>query len=237
MPNIQRFIMNQQSVRQDLLISYLELRKAIGIIGMALPFVLSIGKCLLQGPGIQDSISCYYYTEMRNILVGSLCAIGVFLLSYRGYEGDEKFGRLACVSAIGVALFPTAPCICTTSGHTFIGRLHQSFAALLFLTLAYFSLCLFTKTVPGRENERTPQKLQRNKVYYCCGSIIIGCIILITVVELTSLKTHIEWLAPVFWLESLAIFVFGVSWFVKGEAILKDLPIIPNPPSLTGTNV
>ena len=29
-------------------------------------------------------------------------------------------------------------------------------------------------------------------------------------------------LNPVFWLESLAIVAFGVSWFVKGEAILKD---------------
>ena len=28
----------------------------------------------------------------------------------------------------------------------------------------------------------------------------------------------------VFWLEALAIVAFGVSWLVKGEAILKDRP-------------
>ena len=79
--------MNQQSGSQDLLVlSYLELRKAVGIIGFALPFVLAFGKDLLQGPGIEGSISGYYYTDMRNVLVGSLCAIGVFLLSCRGYD-------------------------------------------------------------------------------------------------------------------------------------------------------
>ena len=29
---------------------------------------------------------------------------------------------------------------------------------------------------------------------------------------------------PVFWLESIAIIMFGISWLVKGEAILADLP-------------
>jgi hypothetical protein len=27
---------------------------------------------------------------------------------------------------------------------------------------------------------------------------------------------------PVFWLETIAILAFGVSWLTKGEAILKD---------------
>src|SRR6266852_8308761 len=91
--------MNPQPNPQDsLVLSYLGLRKAVGIIGFALPFVLAIA-----GPGIQGSISCYYYTDMRNVLVGSLCAIGVFLMSTRGYDlRDEIAGRLACVFAIGV---------------------------------------------------------------------------------------------------------------------------------------
>ena len=48
--------MNQQSGPQDsLVLSYLDLRKAVGIIGFALPFVLALGKILLQGHGIQSS--------------------------------------------------------------------------------------------------------------------------------------------------------------------------------------
>src|SRR5664279_4207021 len=102
--------MSQQSdIEGSLVRSYLTLRKAVGIIGMSLPFVLVFGKWLFESPGIQNSISAYYYTGMRNVLVGSLCAIGVFLFSYRGYKTDGPAGILASVFSIGVALFPTAP--------------------------------------------------------------------------------------------------------------------------------
>src|SRR5712671_5197551 len=96
------------ALNNSLVISYLALRKAVGIIGIALPFVLAFGKILLDGPGIQSSVSAYYYTGMRDVFVGSLCAIAVFLMSYRGYERkDDIAGDLACVFALGVALLPT----------------------------------------------------------------------------------------------------------------------------------
>jgi hypothetical protein len=214
--------MNQPSGPQDsLVLSYLSLRKAVGFIGIALPFVLVIGKCLLQGPGLQGSISCYYYTEMRNVFVGSLCAIGVFLMSCRGYDRkDEIAGYLACVFAIGVALFPTTPYVDATSRDKLIGTVHLSFAALLFLTLAYFSLALFTKTDPDKDP--TPRKLQRNIVYRVCGWTILACIFFMFVVTLPAVKAVVERCTPVFWLESVAIVAFGVSWLIKGETILKD---------------
>ena len=147
--------MNPQPSPQDsLVLSYLTLRKAVGIIGFALPFVLAIA-----GPGIQGSISCYYYTDMRNVLVGSLCAIGVFLMSTRGYDlRDEIAGRLACVFAIGVAFFPTSPCDGTKRG--VIGYLHISLATLLFLTLAYFSIVAVQADCARQESDssKTPEK-------------------------------------------------------------------------------
>ena len=214
--------MNQQSGPQEpLVLSYLSLRKAVGIIGVALPFVLALGKLLFQGPGIQDSISGYYYTVMRNVFVGSLCAIGVFLMSTRGYDWkDELAGNLACVFAIGVALFPTTPYVGAPLEARIIGRLHLSFATFLFLTFAYFSLALFTKTAPDKTP--TPQKVQRNIVYRACGYTILACILLIAVVALTPVKYLVGRLTPVFWLESVAIVAFGVSWLTKGETILKD---------------
>lgn len=214
--------MNQQSGPQDsLVMSYLSLRKAVGIIGFALPFVLAFGKILFQGPGIQDSISGYYYTDMGNVFVGSLCAIGVFLMSCRGYDRrDEIAGYLACVFAIGVALFPTTPYVGATSLDKLIGILHLSFAGLLFATFAYFSLKLFTKTAPDRNPTR--RKLQRNTVYRVCGYTIVACIFLLLVVALPPVKTIVERLTPVFWLESVAVVAFGVSWLTKGETILKD---------------
>jgi hypothetical protein len=212
---------NQSSPQGSLVLSYLGLRKAVGIIGLTLPFVLAFGKMLLQGPGIQNSISGYYYTDMRNVFVGSLCAIGVFLMSTKGYDRrDEIAGILACVFAIGVALFPTTPDIGATSQDKAIGALHLSLAPLLFLTLAYFSLFLFTETASGKHP--TSRKLQRNIVYRVCGYTILACILLMVVVAIPAVKSLAERLTPVFWLESLAVVAFGVSWLVKGETILKD---------------
>jgi hypothetical protein len=222
LPNDRRLVMNQRSCPDTpLVLSYLDLRKAVGIIGVSLPFALVIGRILLQGPGIEGSMSYYYYTDMRNVFVGSLCAIGVFLMSCKGYDRrDEIAGILACAFAIGVALFPTTPGAGATPGEKIIGGVHRSFAALLFLTLAYFSLALFTQT--GPENKPTPRKLQRNTVYRVCGYTILACILLIVVVSLPPVEPSVDWLRPVFWLESLAVVAFGVSWLTKGETILKD---------------
>lgn len=211
----------QPSPQAPLVLSYLDMRKAVGIIGTGLPFVLAFGKMILQGPGIEDSISSYYYTDMGNVLVGSLCAIGVFLMSTRGYDRwDEIAGILASIFAIGVALFPTTPEVNPTSRQEIIGDVHLTLAALLFLTLAFFSLLLFTKTAPDREPTR--QKRQRNIVYRVCGYVILACILLMFIVKLPAVQPVVERFTPVFWLESTAVVSFGVSWLTKGEAILKD---------------
>lgn len=214
--------MNPQAGTNDsLVISYLGLRKAIGIIGTALPFVLAFGKVLLDSPGIQSSISAYYYTVMRDVFVGSLCAIAVFLMSYRGYERkDDIAGDLACAFALGVALFPTTPEAGATSHERIIGALHLFFAACFLLTLAFFSLVLFRKT--HADKPPTPRKVQRNRIYTVCGYAILVCVALIALVMLVFNDSPIKRVDPVFWLEAAAIVAFGVSWLTKGEAILRD---------------
>ncbi len=212
--------MDLNTPNDSLVVSYLDLRKAVGIIGIALPFVLIIGKMAAQGGGIQSSISNYYYTAMRDVFVGSLCAIAVFLGAYRGYgKIDHVAGNLACVFALGVALFPTAP-INATPDQIAFGQLHITFAALLFLTLAFFALFLFRKTSPNKPP--TPQKLLRNKIYAICGTVIVLCVVLALSLNFFPPTVPIFKLSPLFWLEAIAIFSFGISWLVKGEAVLKD---------------
>ena len=108
--------MNRQSgTEHQLAMSYLGLRKAIGFIGVFLPLVLVLGKIFIEGTGIQGSISAYYYTVMRDVFVGSLCAIGVFLMSYRYQKYDTVAAILAGIFAVAVAVFPTAPATAATT--------------------------------------------------------------------------------------------------------------------------
>jgi hypothetical protein len=207
-----------------LVISYLTLRKVIGLLGLLLPFLVTLGAWLLFQTGPRVSLSAYYHTGMRDVLVGILFAIGFFLGSYKGYERkDNLAGNLAGVFAVGLALFPTAQAGASCGGTCRISNyLHDGFAALLFLTLAYFSLGLFTKT--DRTRKATPQKLQRNVVYRACGVTILACIALIPgrLLLPAGLFAAVEEHSPILWLEALAVLAFGVSWLTKGEAILQD---------------
>lgn len=206
----------------QLIISYLTLRKLIGLLGAGLPFVMALGGWIVFQTTIQGSISGYYYTGMRDVFVGILCAIGVFLISYHGYDrADFIAGKLAGVFAIGIAIFPTSPDVQTTPGNGIIGSVHYACAALFFLAIAYFSLFQFTKTNP--KLKPTLKKKQRNTVYVVCGWAILVCLAFITMNGLKAGGTIIpDEYHPVFWLETVANMAFGISWIVKGEAILKD---------------
>jgi hypothetical protein len=88
----------------ELTVSYLFLRRAIGLIGALLPIVLPLGNCLSTGRWLLlPSVSSYYYSDMRNVFVGSLCAVGVFLICYRYQQWDDVLSNLAGFFAIGVA--------------------------------------------------------------------------------------------------------------------------------------
>ena len=205
-----------------LVVSYLMLRKAIGCLGMMLPFVLAIGGKLIFGTGLQETVSDYYYTGMGDVFVGTLFAMGVFLFSYKGYgKKDNLAGNIAAVCVIGTALFPTTP-VDPTTVTAVVGKAHVAFATLYFATLAYFSLFLFTKSDPTQPATR--RKLQRNQVYRVCGYLIIWALIAIALLGFLpdNLTAAFADLNPIFWLESVAVISFGVSWFVKGEGILED---------------
>ncbi len=223
------------------LASYLTLRKGIGFLGLALPFILGFGGMLLPEPGLRSSISAYYHTGLGDVFVGTICVIGIFLFAYKGYEPkDDRAGDFACFCAIGLALFSTSPDMGDTSrglgpllspgtavvSEKITAGAHFGFAAGFFLTLAYFSICLFTKS----EGEKTPKKRQRNRVYKACGYVMLLALALIALevsiqkLELLPEATlrMIASLDPRFWLESIAMLAFGLSWWVKGEAILRD---------------
>lgn len=234
-------------------ISYRAIRKAIGIIGLLLPIVLVLGKIYyFHDPGIQDSISSYYYTDMRDVLVGSLWAIGVFLFSYRGYDAPEGprlrrlFGpstdflasSLAGICAVGVALFPTQPSPATLgqlAGTKSYAGAHVLFAGSFFILLAYISIWRFTdhgeqpKDGPDAEVERriadTDETSRRrcNVVYVACGCLIFLSIALIGFVWSLPHSSFAGQKYSVLVLETVAIWAFSITWFLKGSVYLKRI--------------
>jgi hypothetical protein len=218
------------------------LRRAIGFIAVLLPWALVIGERLRHalfgaqvgpaGPWIERSISAYFHTGVRELFVGGLAAVGLFLLAYKGPQRrDEIASNVAGFWALVAATFPTRerpldPA--DANSVTFfsdavhadpaaVGGIHFVAAALLFVTLGYMSLFLFTRSdqpVPTR------QKRKRNVVYRASGYAIFVAIAAIAVVKLAKLEDR----APgvVFWLESIAVVSFGVAWLTKSEIVLAD---------------
>lgn len=200
-------------------LSYLGLRRAVGVIGIALPFVLVAGDLALGGDGLRDSISRYWFSPVRDVFVGSMCAIGVFLYCYRYDRPDRLLANVTGTAAIAVALLPTSPETGATTAEVVVGRLHLVAAAIFFVGLAVFCLDLFT-----RGEVRNPRKAARNRIYRICGWTIIACLVLAALdTAFLPDALAVRW-NTLFWLEAVAILAFGVAWFVKGDTVLRDPP-------------
>jgi hypothetical protein len=201
-----------------LVVSYLTLRRVIGVLGVALPFVLAIWGCFIQHE-LLHTISDYYTLRTRDVFVGFLFAIGWFLYTYHGHATvDNYVSNAAGVLALGVAIFPT-------TGTKLDHALHLFCATVLFVLLACISYFLFTRS----DGTPTPQKLTRNKWYRGCGVAIFIFIGLIALYNTTGFaSTLLERFRPVFFLEAFALWAFGFSWFVKGETLWRDPPTPQN---------
>ena len=95
------------------ILTYRRLRKIIGLLAFSLPVTLVILSLIpLFKTSIQSSISYYYYSNLREILTGVLCAVSLFLIRYRGFDNpvfwknDNIMTNAAGFMALGVAMFP-----------------------------------------------------------------------------------------------------------------------------------
>ena len=236
--------MNQRTEPSSYVISYLNLRKTVGCIAILLPLGLGAGVIVL-GSAIPSSVSGYYYSPMRNVLVAALCVLGMFLITYNGYDSlDSRVTNVAGGAAIGVAFFPTSS---PSFSPAWVGSVHPVFAGVALTAQALMALqftstgtdagggwvqglkrmglaLLFRYSVPqGGQRAPGSRKTIRNRIYSGCAWAILVGVVLAFVQNFwpPSVKQITPWL---FWFEALAIMSFGFSWLVKGEAILADKP-------------
>lgn len=218
---------NEVKIESYDVFTYRRIRRAIGYLGICLPILLV---CLplfsfFKTP-IQFSISHYYYTNFREVFTGTLFAVGLFLIKYKGHgnksvwKNDNLLTNIAGFMAIGVALVPTNPENASAKIYTFIpyshewlGWLHYGFAAMLFLIFSLLAINVFTI---GQEKETNLPKsaVDENNIYRFCGYSILVFIIMVPI----SAKFKIFPYSTLLF-EALSLFVFGVAWLIKGRAL------------------
>jgi len=210
----------------DVIISYKALRRLIGFLGILLPIVLILGGWIFTNGPIQQSISLYYYSNMRDFLVGILFVVALFLMTYKGtHIIDNVITTITGIAGLSIAIFPCFNELYETQRVGIFQMypdksniIHLTFASLFFILLAINSIFLFTR----KSEPVTPQKLKRNKIYMICGIIILACFLGLIICMLTLTQEQKFDSKIILILEAIALWAFGVSWLVKGETIFTD---------------
>jgi hypothetical protein len=214
------------------------LRLGVGVIGTLLPITLIVGNAIAGDTVIvPSSMSGSYYTSTRNVFVGSLCALGVFLIGYRHTRRQDIFTWIAGICAVLVALAPTAPAPPPTEP-AWVNYLHHSAAGVLIFTLGVFCWVVFaeyTQPPPARPASlagrlrawassvrawlrsawASLRHLTRDSLFVICGLLVFvsGAFALYTGIWPTSWSTG--W-PSLYLFEAVAVFSFGTAWIVAG---------------------
>ncbi len=211
---------------QPEVISYRTIRRSIGWLGISLPAALLTCEALFGCFELQPSISHYYYTISGCLFIGILCAVGLFLICYKGFGRlDDRATNLAGMLAFGIVLSPTNRWGKTTcsvfayADNAIRNTIHYACASLFFITLAGISFYLFTAT---DKDHITTAKVARNKLYRWCGRIILCFILLVPICANDHLLGRYCPYWTTFFLEWGALISFGISWLVKGEMWMSD---------------
>lgn len=210
---------------KNLQISYLTLRKIIGIVALVIPILLVAAGMFGGVTETQPSISQYYWTTAGDLLTGSLFVFGLFLLAYKGYDKTDRV--LTLIAGIAILLVAFFPCEGTTEADyifmflspTATGIIHYASAVVTFSAMGLMSILQFTRS----GGELTDKKKKRNRIYRTCGYGIFASILIMALIRLIPGAFEATNPAMLFyWVESSVLWFFGTSWLVKGEAVLKD---------------
>ena len=204
--------------------SYLLMRVMIGVIGIGLPFALVLldGVWFDGSPFPRTSLSDYYYSGVRELFVGALCAVGVFLVAYKVAEVnlDNTLSLLAGIAALGVALFPTdrprgavplTP-LQDALGETFVATVHYGSAVVFIVALGVISFFFGLRegARPAGPGKRSPGFWRT--FHWICAGVIAAALLFVLVTEVFDVGPRESLLIG----EAVSVWAFGVSWLWKG---------------------
>ena len=218
-----------QLTRDDVVRSYYRIRQTLGWLGLILPVLLIAGGYASQGT-IEPSISDYYHTLMRDAFVGTMTAIGLFLITYPGHSrvagehvSDDVVTTIAGFAAFGLAYLPNevrtnANLLGSVTqqvlGHKAAAVGHYASAILFLLALAAMCLRKFARTA----------NTSRRRIFRACGWTIVAMTVAVIIASALRLqgpqaaRQFVTGSMLILWFEAIAIWAFALAWLVKGRA-------------------
>ena len=187
--------------------TYFVLRMVIAGGAMLLPPALLAWVAVDPDLVMMDSISSFYYSPARGLVVGTLVAIGVALIAYRGYtRGENRLLNAAGALALVVALFPTEDP--EMPGLNAVNVVHAA-AAVAFFVLAALSILVYGQRTLGS----IPDPDLRRR-YLSAYRILVGLVLVFPALALLSAWV-LESPAVLFAVEAAALYAFATFWLVK----------------------
>ena len=219
-------------------VGYIKLRTGMGVLALVFPLIFLISSWLLHRTEMQPSISEYYITREleRNLFVGVLICIGVFLWLYEGYSYWEN--RILDVAGILVALVALIPVSATSfmlgdlvipvrgkiGGATF--SIHGFCAVAFFICIIAVSTVFSRTTLEGRS-----VRAKWIRIYTLIATWMFVGIGL----SVVSGVLHESWLGRifnrkgVFWTEAFGVWGFATFWLVKTKEVNPTIEFRPLP--------
>ena len=213
------------------MINVLKLRKILGWLGVALPWIVAVLYMSFEVNAfvVPHSISATYHVASCitpfMIILGSA---GILLICYDGYDKQDKIVcTLAGIFGLLICIFP-----CQNLPNAYVlnstvrigtfqlpagisGWIHNTVAVIFFALLAYNSFFLFTKS----SGELTAEKKKRNIIFRVCGIGMVASFALLIPLLLLNIPCSI-WIV-----EAIALMFFGLSWLTKSQCytwLFKD---------------
>src|SRR5258708_7682455 len=202
--------MTAEDRRMNILWTYWPLRVGIVVLSAALPVSVYAYSWYADHGLAEHSMSAFYGAHdgaMRNWFVGVLCAIGAFLILYRGFSTAENWLLNLAGGFSGPPAVTPCNCWCDWVGES--RKLHLIFAGSFFACMAAVVWFCAEDTVtllPTKELQDKFRRTYRGIAFGLAGSPIAALFVSYVLNQYISHTFYIDW---------FAVWAFAYYWWIK----------------------